>query len=1172
MEGDVGETTASVRLEDLKQGMRVAGLVAGDPVTILTVVQSAPDAFTVYYTRADGDPGHVMALRSHEPRLRVVPQSPGCAFDGDAAAYRLAAEAMRIKMAGQFDPMLAVTTSDLDPLPHQIDAVYGHLLPKMPLRYLLADDPGAGKTIMAGLYIKELLLRGDLARCLIVAPGGLVEQWQTELHEKFRLRFEIFTKDLVTATVPGENLFHEHPYLIARMDQLARSEELLTHLEQAHFDVVVVDEAHRMAAHYFGGELKKTRRYELGELLGRVSEHLLLMTATPHAGKEEDFQLFLGLLDADQFEGRYRKDVHGTYAEGLMLRRLKEELLTFEGKHLFPERFASTVPYTLSEDEGRLYDKVTAYVRDEMNRADQLKQAGEGRRGNTVGFALTVLQRRLASSPEAILKSLERRRARLETRLDETLARSWAIDSRWSDVVADYDSAEDTLEELGSNEREVFEEEVIDAATAARTAEELRHEINVLDDLVREARRVRFSGTDVKWTQLRELLTESPEMFGDDRHRHKIIIFTEHRDTLNYLAAKIRDLLGRSDAVATIHGGISREERLRIQDAFRQDPELTVLVATDAAGEGLNLQRAHLMINYDLPWNPNRIEQRFGRIHRIGQTQPCHLWNLVADGTREGDVFRRLLDKIDQMRATYKGKVFDVLGQVFDDAPLSKLLVEAIRYGDLPETKARLNQIIDAKVSEGLPELIKDQALHKQLLSLADIERVRRQMEEARARRLQPHHIEGFFRGALTTLRGRIAHRQPGRFEVTHVPQAIRERRQPGGAVLHRYERVCFDRRYIEGEPKADLLAPGHPLLDAVVDAVIERYGPVLESGTILIDRLDVFEEPRLLVAVRQDVVDGHEPPRPVLKRFKYVELYPDGRHRENAVDAPFLDYDAPAVEELELVAPVLGQGWLSSAPQTALAWAAGTELPKQVDELQERVSADIARTRRMVETRLTQEINYQYMRQAEVLEQLREGKRVKQRPEAIERRIAELEERLKKRLAGLEREERLHPLPPKVASLALVIPQGMLDRLSGKRGKPIDHYTRETKLVEMRAVRAVIEAERALGRDPHVQAHNNPGFDIKSYAPAGFTVFIEVKGRIDGSEDFKVTRTEVVLGKNADHYRLALVTVSTDGPDADKISYVTDPFDGLDIAEDFALHSVVLDWRAFWRLGGPPH
>ena len=1130
--------------------------MASGPVTILTTVQTARDAFTVVFTRTDGTPDHVLALREAESRLQIVKAEDEARFDGDAATYRLAAEAVRIKMAGQFDPMVAVTTSDLDPLPHQIDAVYGHLLPKVPLRFLLADDPGAGKTIMAGLYIKELLLRGDLERCLIVVPGGLVEQWQDELHDKFGLRFAILTRDLIAATLAEDNPFREHPYLIVRMDQLARSDELRAHLERVHFDLSVIDEAHRMSARYYSGELKRTKRYELGELLGNVSEHLLLMTATPHAGKEEDFQLLLRLLDADRFEGAYREGRDDNGLDGLMLRRIKEELLTFEGKPLFPERFAVTVPYRLSLDEAELYERVTGYVRNQMNRVDELKNAGEGRRGNTVGFALTVLQRRLASSPEAILRSLERRRDRLAARLNDTLA--WQPDDAAADVVSDPD-------DMLSSEREALEEEIVDAATAARTAEELRYEIGVLEDLVQLARRVRHSGTDVKWQQLSRLLTDTPEMFGGHQ-RHKIIIFTEHRDTLTYLVSEIANLLGKPGAVVSIHGGLSRRERLAVQDAFRQDPMVTVLVATDAAGEGLNLQRAHLMINYDLPWNPNRIEQRFGRIHRIGQTEPCHLWNLVAEDTREGDVYLRLLDKIEQMRKTYQGKVFDVIGEVFAEKSLADLLMEAIRYGNLPETKAKLHAVIDDRVAHGIPELLSEQALHTQLLSLADVERIRRDMEEARVRRLQPHHIEGFFRGALTALNGRIAPRERGRFEVTHVPQAVRE----GRSVPPRYERVCFDRQFIEGQPRADLLGPGHPLLDAVVDAITERYGAVLASGSILCDRTDGGESPRLLASIRMEVVDGHEPPRPVLKRFGYVELYADGQRREGVADAPYLDYDALDAAESGRVRPLLGQSWIAASQDLALSWAAGEEFPRRVADLRERVSADVARTRRMVSRRLSQEINYQYALATEAAGQVRAGKQVRRRPpEAIERHIADLERRQAQRIAELNRDEQLQPLPPTVASLALVVSQGLLDRLAGLRNKPAEHYIKDTTEAEMRAVCAVVAAERALGREPEVQSHSNPGFDIRSWDPvAGHTVFIEVKGRAEGAGEFIVTRTEVVHGKNADHYRLALVEL---GAATEDVRYVVEPFGGIDIAEDFGLHSVTLRWHVFWELGGAP-
>ena len=435
------------------------------------------------------------------------------------------------------------------------------------------------------------------------------------------------------------------------------------------------------------------------------------MTATPHNGKEEDFQLFMALLDGDRFEGRFRDGVHVTDVSDLMRRMVKERLLKFDGTPLFPERIAYTVPYKLSPAEAHLYKAVTDYVRQEFNRAEALQN---DKRAGTVGFALTILQRRLASSPEAIYQSLRRRRERLEKRLRELelLQRGAAAAAIAADSpVLDAEDVED-LEEAPENEVAAVEEEILDQATAARTIDELRAEIATLQGLESLALGVRRSGADTKWRELACLLGEIFTPAGIDdclaeerapytagpipkpapSPRQKLVLFTEHRDTLNYLESRITTLLGRTEAVVMIHGGMGREERMKAQESFRHDPEVQVLLATDAAGEGINLQRAHLMVNYDLPWNPNRIEQRFGRIHRIGQTEVCHLWNLVAEETREGDVYRRLLEKLEQARQALGGQVFDVIGKLqFGGKPLRDLLIEAIRYGDQPEVRARLD-------------------------------------------------------------------------------------------------------------------------------------------------------------------------------------------------------------------------------------------------------------------------------------------------------------------------------------------------------------------------------------------------------------------------------------------------------------------------------------------------
>ena len=1167
-----------VALEELTPSARAGGVTPHGVVTVLHVKWHGTNAVTVTYTDDAGRAGNRLLYRDHEKALWLEESSRAYAFDGDPALFRLAAEALRIRMAALFDPMLAVSTSDLDPLPHQIRAVYGDLLPRTPLRFLLADDPGAGKTIMAGLYIKELLLRGDLARCLVVAPGSLVEQWQEELAEKFNLRFELLTRSLADATVEG-SVFDHHPLVIARMDQLARSEELTAALERSDWDLVVVDEAHRMSAHYFGGELKRTLRYRLGQLLGRVSRHFLLMTATPHSGDEESFQAFLALLDADRFEGRYRDAVHSVDTDGLMRRMVKEELLTFDGRPLFPERVAETLRYQLSAGERDLYEAVTQYVREEMNRADKLKEEGDRPRGNTVGFALTVLQRRLASSPESILRSLERRRRRLHQRRQEMVAMrgvgTTGLPQRLADMLGrDLEITEESLEDLTGEEREQVEEGVVDAASAARTVAELDAEIELLGSLVELAIRVRRSGTDKKWTELRTLLLDERSMYGPDGARRKIIIFTEHRDTLNYLVDEIRDLLGRDDAVVAIHGGVRREARRAAQEVFTSDKGAQVLVATDAAGEGLNLQRAHLMVNYDLPWNPNRIEQRFGRIHRIGQTEVCRLWNLVADDTREGAVFLRLLDKMEEQRRAYKGKVFDVLGEAFEGKPLRELLLEAIRYGDQPQVRARLHQVIDAEVSAGLEKLLAERALHTDRLAEADVQKLRLRIEQARARRLQPHFIQAFFTEAFRLLGGTMSPRESGRFEITHVPGEVRDRdRQIGlaGPVVRRYERVCFDREQVRvpGRPTASLLAPGHPLLDAVVDLTVERYGSLLKQGTVLVDGDDPGEQPRLMVAVTQQITDGHDPARTVSKRFEFVELRRDGRAGP-AGPAPYLDYRPPTREESAHLKPVLDESWLAAgAEEMAVNWAVEHGMSEHFAEVRDRVEHSVGRVRSQVRQRLTQEINYWDARHSELLDRDAAGQNLKIKPETAYRRARDLERRLEKRLAELDADEALRPLPPVVAGGALVVPYGLLERLAGRRDEPVATYAKETAGVERRAVEAVMAAERRLGRIATELPRNNKGFDICSNSHEGL-IFIEVKGRIAGGEDFQVTRNEVLCGKTADRYRLALVSVSPDGPEHDQVRYLTDPFRGITF-DDFAVSAVRFTWHEMWSRGDDP-
>ncbi|MGV1029190.1 MAG: helicase-related protein [Dermatophilaceae bacterium] len=1119
-------------------------------MAVVAVEWHGDSAVELTYKTAAGALGQRVLYRTDESALSeaAVGARP---FDAPAADFRLVAEAQRIKLAGLSDPMLAVATSDVQPLPHQIRAVYGELLPRTPLRFLLADDPGAGKTIMAGLYIKELLLRDDVKRCLIVPPGGLMEQWQDELFYKFGLRFDILTPQLTDATI-GPSVFDAHPLLIARMDQLARNKELQEQLGRSEWDLVVVDEAHRMGAHYFAGKLEKTKRFQLGELLGGVARHLLLMTATPHSGKEEDFQLFLTLLDKDKFEGRYRVGVHDPDTTGLMRRMVKEDLLTFEGKPLFPERIAETVPYELTEAEQDLYEQVTRYVREGMNRAASL----DGKRRNTVGFALTVLQRRLASSPQAIYRSLVRRSERLARRKEQILQGGSSPDAETL-LLEDLDDPD----EYSAEEIETIEEELVDSATAARTVAELDAELADLADLTTMAKGVRDSGTDRKWVQLRTIVERDALLTQAGGTPRKLIIFTEHRDTLDYLTDRIRTLMGRPELVAAIHGGVRRGERRRITEEFTKNPECLVLLATDAAGEGLNLQVAHLMVNYDLPWNPNRIEQRFGRIHRIGQSEVCRLWNLVASNTREGEVFTRLLDKIEEQRKAYGGKVFDVLGSAFEETPLRELLIEAIRYGEQPDVRARMNQVIDATVADGLRELMQERALASDQLADADLAALRRQMDEARARRLQPHYIEGAFRAAFTRLGGRIVKRERGRFEVTSVPAHLRHIGH--GPIATRYERVTFDLDHLgtDSGPRADLLAPGHPLHDAVAEATITRWGPSLERGTVLVS--STLDEAHLLVGVVEEVVDAIG--AFVARRFGYAHVDAHGTVTP-AGPAPYLDCvaapDGPARDAAR------GMPWLADAETRAVSWIITHQLPVFLAEAAPRRSAELGRTREQVTTRLNTEINRLYGDCVAAREIEQHGGKPKESSDSLGRKAAELETRLRHRLAELDQQASMSTQPPRVVTAALVLPLGAVeDQLP--QDAPV--HAVETKTVERRGVDLVMARERALGRHPVEQGFTNPGFDILSGTPTGDTLRIEVKARLAGAEDFFVTHNEVLTGKNAvPHYRLALVRVDPAGPEHDQVRYLDDPFTTTDLG-GFDAMGIRGNWAKSWAKGKEP-
>ena len=1159
-----------LKLEEVRKDAALAGIEPGQVVRVVTSEPVGHDAVTVYYKTADGRLHERMLFRTDEATLSLAEVGRPWAFDAPGDDFKLAAEAYRINVAHLFDPMMAVHTSNVEPLPHQITAVYESMLPRQPLRYILADDPGAGKTIMAGLYIRELIMRADAKRVLIIAPGSLTGQWADEMLEKFGLTFSVF-EGISDSQPLGINVWDQADLWIARLDQLSRREDIQESLTATSWDLVIFDEAHKLSASYYGNKINKTKRFQFAELMGSVTRHLLLMTATPHNGKEEDFQLFLSILDSDRFYGKARDGAHKVDVSDLMRRMVKEELLKFDGTPLFPERRANTVNYHLSDLEAALYGAVTDYVKEEMNKAERLE---DGNRKGTVGFALTALQRRLASSPEAIYQSLRRRHHKLKRRVeDEKLRQRGQSLTETLSVQNLPENIWDSADEMSSEAFENFEEEVVDQATAAQTIQELESEILILKGLEEQAKQVVHSGQDRKWEELSKLLQNTPEMHDVNGQQRKLIIFTEHRDTLNYLAVKIRGLLGNEDTVVMIHGGVKREDRRKVQELFRNDPTARILIATDAAGEGVNLQNANLMVNYDLPWNPNRLEQRFGRIHRIGQTEVCHLWNIVAGETREGDVFQRLFDKLEVERQALGGRVFDILGEVFEDKSLRELLIEAIRYGEDPEVQARLLRKVEGALdTDHLKTIISRNALCEEVMDEKRLFTVKEEMEKAEARRLQPYFIRSFFNQAFLQLGGELRSREQERWEITHVPAVIRERdRQLTGRdvrnlnpVLRRYERVCFEKKYVRllnrvGAPMASLIHPAHPLMQSVTDIVLEQHRAKLKQGTIMVDPKDMGITPRVLFMIDHSIKEGGDATRVVSRRMQFVEIDETGR-ANNAGWAPHLDLEPISTSDLQLIDDVLRAPWITqNLEHLALSHAAQHLVPEHFEEVKVRREQHIDKTLAAVHERLVKEINYWSDRYIKFKEDIAAGKNVRLTLDNVRRNIDDLTARRQAREQELRTMRHVVSATPVIVGGSLVIPAGLLAQRKGQQGWTADADAR--KRVELMAMQAVFDTERALGHAVVDVSAEKCGWDITSTPPLldgkiPQTRHIEVKGRAKGQSTITVTRNEILYGLNqSDKFILAIVIV--DGDTCEGPFYLRNPFNQ---EPDWAVASINLD------------
>jgi len=763
----------------------------------------------------------------------------------DAEKLRLLIESTRIRLAYAHDQQFAVSLSGIRTLPHQIEAVYRAMLPQPRLRFLLADDPGAGKTIMAGLLVKELKLREAIERILILCPAPLTIQWQDEMLRWFGEPF-----DIIFSAVDQQQLtnpWQRSSQIIASIDY-AKQEDVRERVWQQRWDLVIIDEAHKCSARTASGgqnresKVTTTKRYDLALHLTYQADHVLLLTATPHHGDEDKFAHFLRLIDPDLFPEPHRlgkqassirKDVFRLGKDSpWCLRRLKEDLRDANGKRLFPDRHTKTVTFRLNSDEYTLYKSVTAYI-------NEFIPQQTGQRRSSAVLTRTVLQRRLVSSTCAIHESLKRRLKKQEDLLEELegltpsqrAKRLAALQGRLPDAEQDEDDLDDAVRD-----------QLADEYTAALELEQLRAEISALQELVEQARRVREDANDSKLAALKKCLGEAQFLELKDG-RGKLLIFTEHRDTLGY----VRDHLERwGFSTCEIHGGMNPHERKRAQEVFRTGAQ--VCIATEAAGEGINLQFCHLMINYDMPWNPTRLEQRLGRIHRIGQDRDVYAFNFVATDSEdgqpivEGRILHRLLEKLDQMNEALEGRVFDVIGEVLslNDVNLPDMLRDAA-YDPrrLDEYLDQIDRINPAKLKEY--EEATGIALARSHVDFSAFQRRNLEVEE---RRLMPRYVEAQFVSAAREVGLRVEPRADGLWRIEHILADLRSERlrsvQKVGKAESSYRKITFHKHHLEKDAHVDavLMGPGHPLYAAVDEKLNERLAELVGGIGFFVDPL----------------------------------------------------------------------------------------------------------------------------------------------------------------------------------------------------------------------------------------------------------------------------------------------------------------------------------------------
>jgi superfamily II DNA or RNA helicase len=1073
-------------------GKIVHGLEQRESVAVIDVKTLGSKLSVTYTGNSSGRRKNKVLSQDDFEVLEVVTQEGQFNFQGNPEQFKLFVEAERIHTAYQFDPLFAVNCSVVDPLPHQVEAVYQNLLPLPRIRFLLADDTGAGKTIMAGLLIKELMIRGLLERILIITPGGLTKQWQQdEMQLKFNLSFRLVDR----ATFNSEpNIFSTADRLVTSIDFL-RAEDVLNVARETRWDMIIVDEAHKLSAYDYGQKSYKSLRYNAVEALASQCEHLLLLTATPHRGRKDTFKNLLQLLDEDIFASDVLvteriNELGKTGANKFFVRRLKEEMKDWEGNPLFKKRHTKTTKYKLTEPEKRLYDAVTNYL-------IQRKEEAQAKNNIHVALTLMVMQRRLTSSIYAIMKTLRNRYEALNGVLEiiHSNPNLWKQRHKFDSVeindIDDYD-------ELNDEERQQLEDVLSDSRkfklfTTAATPQEIRQEAEEVQQLYTLARNLYESNVEERKLQkLRELLRSHNVV----DHNEKLVIFTEHKDTLDYLEDRLANRGGLT--VATIHGGKSVDERRAAQDAFRDEAQ--ILLATDAAGEGINLQFCKQLLNWDIPWNPNRLEQRMGRIHRYGQKEDVIVFNMVAQNTREGAVLERLLEKLDLIREQLgDDRVYDVISDVLEGVDLSKIK-EAVLDG----RENAFTELLDAPLEQTKATF--REKIHEQETRLGhssvNYANARTLKEQSDERRLTPVFVQQFFESAYRALGGEISEVANDVYRIQSFPPSVEQllRRKYNLNMDGQEIFYCFDKTVFRNAEQASkyrrlhYISPGNPIFDCLLEVIRQEYQEQALRGTVLISADE--REPYFAYLVRSTITDnrGEQEETVADARSAFVSQSLTG-HFSATSPAKFLDLFPPTdlAKEPEVPEP--------KNEDAVLNWAFENITEPQFSAAERRIQADAEERKayleeafRNLQVDLIGEINDL---QAKVLQGKRRAEdKLHRREKALER----LQSRREKRLEKLQRMTDLSVREPAVLGCAYVVP---LTSVEYQRSFGMQRDDE----VERIAMEVAMDYERTHGRTPQDVGAQNLGYDVSSTDSNHQKRYIEVKGR--ARDDDRVLLTE---------------------------------------------------------------